>query len=367
MGESSELTVLHYVGFDTDSSPVVTTVRTLAAAGKFACVLGVNPDFAQRRTPPLRTQELPALAGDTLTWHTWWRARRVAREVRGWLADEPRRVFHGQSRAALAVAWWLRFAGEKRAVVSVHRYERSRGLIRWLSHRLGDRLFWLTPAMKRYYRVETEHGGWAQCIPPPVTLPEHETPRRELAGARGIRLAGIGPLESAQGWHLVLDGLRALPAEVRARFRFSHLGTTDGSPAAERYAAALKAQTVALGLERLVEWHRDGREPREFLRAMDCLVVPARREPLSIAMLEALALRVPVLAANSGGARDVVVPPCNGWLFLPGEPRDLARTLAMLAASDALQTVRIEPRDLKPFSTPVVAEQWARVYARVLA
>ncbi len=41
--------------------------------------------------------------------------------------------------------------------------------------------------------------------------------------------------------------------------------------------------------------------------------------------------------------------------------------LAMLAESDALRTVKIERNDLRQFSAANVAEQWARVYARVLA
>ncbi len=103
----------------------------------------------------------------------------------------------------------------------------------------------------------------------------------------------------------MLDALHLLPPAVRAKFRFYHLGTTDGSESGERYAGALRAQMSALGLERIVEWRGGPMAAREFLRDMDCLVLPAHREPLALAMLDALALGVPVLAANSGGARDV--------------------------------------------------------------
>jgi len=179
-----------------------------------------------------------------------------------------------------------------------------------------------------------------------------------------VRLGGVGALVSWKRWHLVLDALHALPPAVQAKFRFIHIGATDGTDSSERYAKALRIQTAALGLTRIVEWLGEQPSAQDFLREMDCLVIPAHREPFSVAMLEALALGVPVLAANSGGARDIIVPARNGWHFTSGDPRELARSLAMLAESDALRTVNLKREDLAPFSAPVVAAEWERVYAR---
>jgi glycosyltransferase involved in cell wall biosynthesis len=99
---------------------------------------------------------------------------------------------------------------------------------------------------------------------------------------------------------------------------------------------------------------------------IDCLVVASRNEPFSVAMLEALRAAVPVLASRSGGNPDVIVPAVNGWLFEPDDPRDLADRIAGLVETDALQCVHIDPMRLQPFTAPVVAEQWSRIYARVL-
>ena len=163
MRSGDKLTVLHYVGADDDRGGIVSVVRALAGAGQFQCVLGVNRGFRQRRSPPLAAFELPALDGEVLRLRTLWRARAVAREVGRWLETEPGRIFHGHSRAGLAVALWLERVGETRVAVSVHCYGRRRWFYRWAAGRLGSRLFWLSPAMREYYGVGGD--GWTGCIP----------------------------------------------------------------------------------------------------------------------------------------------------------------------------------------------------------
>ena len=129
--------VLHYLGYDDDRGGIVSVIRALASTDRFACVLGVNPGFAQARAPALATLELPAIAGETISISTFLRARRVARAVRVWLAEDPARVFHGHSRAGLVVACWLARWGERRVVASVHCYGRQRWFYRWAARQLG--------------------------------------------------------------------------------------------------------------------------------------------------------------------------------------------------------------------------------------
>ena len=135
----------------------------------------------------------------------------------------------------------------------------------------------------------------------------------------------------------------------------------------QHVALAVRTQTGALSLGNLVTWRGPEPSPERLLREIDVLVVPSRREPFSIAMLEALAAGVPVLAASSGGARDAVVSTKNGWFFRSGDPKDLARAFVMLIESDALRTVRPALEPDSRFAAPRVAAQWAEVYARQLS
>ena len=356
-------TVLHYVGYDDDRGGIVSVVHALAKTGEFPCILGVNTGFKPSRVPALPVLALPRLDGELIGLGNLCRARAVARAVRRWLQADPARVFHGHSRAGLLVALWLVRWGEKRVVVSVHCYGHQRWFYRWSARRLGDRLFWLTPTMRRYYGVAG--SDLAQCIPGCFS----EGPE-SFAGKDGtgiIRLAGIGALVRWKGWCHVVEALAELPGEVLARLRFRHIGVDDGTAGSRAYVQELRERTAAAGLTKNVEWLGQQPSSGPLLAESDCLVVASENEPFSIAMLEALRANVPVVAADSGGAVDLIAPPANGLLFKTGSARDLARVLRSLVETDALAKVRIDQESLRRFSAPVVAQQWAAIYASVIS
>lgn len=361
MAAQANLTVLHYTGAQNDQGGIVSAIRTLAAAEVFSCVLGVSPGFTQRRSPPLPTLELPAIDAEVIGWKTWWRARAVARAMRVWLDAEPGRIFHAHSRAGLLVAQRLVASGERRVVASIHCYGRQRWFYRRASRRLGSRLFWLSPAMKRYYGIGGE--DWTQCVPGGVTaLPVPLDPRGPVSG-KVLRLGGIGMLVSWKRWHDVIEALAALPPGVRERVSFQHIGSPDTTTGSRAYARQLRARTAALGLEGQVSWLGEQPNSDALLASVDCLLVTSQAEPFSIALLESLRAGVPGLGADSGGVVDLVRPGETGWTFRTGDVADLARAITSLVETDALARVRITPETIRSFTAPVLAGQWAVVYA----
>ena len=351
--------VLQYTGGDNDRGGVISVVRNLASTGHFRCVLGVNPGCVQHREPALEVLELPRIAGEEISPLTFWRARVVALVVQTWLQAGSNRVYHGHSRAGLLVGLWLHWLGERRAVVSVHCYGRHRWFYRWAADRLGSRLYWLSPAMKKYYSAGDPNWTHCmpECVPPVVSAGLSRTRVSDL-----IRLGGIGALVRWKNWQLVLDALALLPAEIRQRFRFRHIGTDDGSADSLALATELRTRSETAGLRGIVEWHGQQASPEFFLSETDCLVVASNNEPFSVAMLEALRAGVPVLAADSGGAQDIVRPGSNGWLFRTGDAAGLARQLELLVNSDALDSLRVGQTDLRQFDATIVAERWAKIY-----
>ena len=353
-------TVLHYTGAENDRGGIVSVIRALATSDRCVSLMGVSSGGGQRRLPPLPTLELPRLDPEVLGLRTAWRALAVAREVRRWLAVDPGRVFHAHSRAGLLVACLLAAAGEARIVVSIHCYGRQRWFYRRAAWLLGSRLFWLSPAMKRHYGLGG--GDWSQCIP------ECVTPRAAVAESRpgpdgNLRLGGIGLLVAWKRWHDVIAALAALPAGVRERVTFRHIGSADTSGPSRRYAEDLRARTAALGLSDRVSWLGEQPDSEAFLRTVDAVVVASQGEPFSLGLLEALRAGVPAVAADSGGAVDVLQEGESGWLFRTGDAGDLAGVIASLVTTDAVARVRITPETIRPFTVPVIAAQWAAVYA----
>lgn len=62
--------------------------------------------------------------------------------------------------------------------------------------------------------------------------------------------------------------------------------------------------------------------------ASDALVFPAEHEPFGLCILEAMAMGVPVIAANSGGIPEIVANGMTGLLTQPGDSKALAAAIA---------------------------------------
>jgi glycosyltransferase involved in cell wall biosynthesis len=359
MSAAHRLTVLHYTGADDDRSGIISAIRSVATADLFECVLGVNGGFKQQRTPPLESLALPRTQGEKINVRACLRARAVARAVQWWLADDERRIFHGHSRAGLLVGLWLHWFGERRVVVSVHCYGKQRWFYRWAERRLQDRVYWLTPAMKRYYGVGS--ADWDRCIPNsmPVTM---VAPRRRRLRPGYLALGGAGMLVPWKQWDLVLAALAKLPADMRARVSFSHIGATNSDEASAKYAQSLQEKTKRLGLESQVQWLGWQPSSAELLANVDCMLITSRLEPFSMAALESLFAGVPVIAPNEGGLTDFVGEKRGGWFFRSSDANDLGAVIRTLLRSDDIAHVQIEPNQLARFEAGRVAEQWRAVY-----
>lgn len=356
--------VLHYTGYDQDHGGILAIVRALHEQGRFKSVLGVNRGFRASGASTVPTIEFPALAGERLGVATFWRASKVADSVSEWLAGRPNRIFHGHSRAALAVGLVLARRGERRAIVSVHCYGSKRWFYRWCAGRLGGSLFWLSPSMRTYYGCAGT--SWEGCIPGCVSS-SGDLPAERTASSPGfLRLGGVGALVPWKRWDLVLEAMAAVDEALRRKVQFSHIGADDGSKLSRDYAQRLLRRTKELGLSSTVEWHGQQPSSRNLMKNVDCLVIASEKEPFSIAMLEALAAGVPVLAADDGGAKDVIDPHRNGWLFRTGDARGLAESISLLAGTDALSKVRITPEDILPFRSETVSAKWLAIYRDLL-
>lgn len=359
---SRGMTVLHYTGYTREEGGIVTVIRSLAAAGRFAVVHGVSPGAEGVSEAAGLVQWVgPAITGEAINLRNYWRARAVAKAVQAWLREEPGRVFHGHSRAGLLVALWLNRFGEKRVVASVHCYGRQRWFYRWAASVLGDRLYWLTPAMRQYYGVA--RIGWAQCLAGGVDVTD--VPLRAGPPPAGrLRLGGAGFLVPWKRWDLVIEALALLPAGARGQVTFEHIGGTPEGKSA-KHGAFLRELTARHGLDGSVRWCGPEPTSRRLLQEIDALVVPSHQEPYSMILQEALAAGLPVLAADSGGPADVVMPEVNGAFFPDGD----AEALAELIVTWWRQYPAFAPEAIRSTARRAdeVAARWEEIYAQLLA
>lgn len=216
--------------------------------------------------------------------------------------------------------------------------------------------------MRSYYGVQGE--GWNECVPGCISDTPRIEPREPPATAQ-LRLGGVGALVDWKGWDLILDALSLLSADERQRLQFRHIGGPLNTEWSKAYAERLVQRTKTLGLEGVVTWLGAQPSAKPLLSSVDALVIASHNEPFSIAMLESLFHRVPVLAADSGGARDIIKPPLNGWLYQSGSAEDLADKVRQLLRPGFLDSALFHREELRRFTADHVAQQWLHIYAAV--
>ena len=73
----------------------------------------------------------------------------------------------------------------------------------------------------------------------------------------------------------------------------------------------------------------------ELLGALDIFCMSSRWEGCPMVLLEAMAMRCPVVATDIGGVREIVINEETGLLVAPGDPEALADAVLRLLAADA--------------------------------
>lgn len=148
------------------------------------------------------------------------------------------------------------------------------------------------------------------------------------------RILFIGTVGPAKGLHVLLEAL----AEVRARgiaFRAWVAGYEENPGDLAR----ARARVAALGLSPQCEvlGPIDADRRAALLREASVFTLPSHGEGLPMAVLEAMASGLPVVASRVGGIPEVVRDGENGFLCPPGAVAPLADRLARLASDASLR------------------------------
>jgi glycosyltransferase involved in cell wall biosynthesis len=182
-------------------------------------------------------------------------------------------------------------------VVAVSSYARSQ-LYRWVEH-------------AHWPKVKVIHCGLEAAFydippaPPPAAL----------------RLVCVGRLCEQKGQLLLVEAAARLAAKG---IRFDLILVGDGELRNE--VEALIAKHALEKQVRITGWI-NGAQVREQILAARALVLPSFAEGLPVVLMEAMALRRPVLTTYVAGIPELVRPGENGWLCAPGDVHELAVAL----------------------------------------
>jgi sugar transferase (PEP-CTERM/EpsH1 system associated) len=203
----------------------------------------------------------------------------------------------------------------------------------------------------RFYPAAGARAPIADC---PFQAADHW-----LIGSVG-RLEGIkDPLNLVRAFVLAL---KMRPAAT------SHLRLVVMGDGALRQEAESKLSGA--GVRDLVWFAGERADVPEFMRGLDCFVLPSLAEGVSNTILEAMATRLPVIATRVGGNAELIESGMTGTLVPSGNPEALAQAILAYFADGA--TARRHAKAAlhvasTRFSLETMVAAYARVYERALS
>jgi glycosyltransferase involved in cell wall biosynthesis len=134
--------------------------------------------------------------------------------------------------------------------------------------------------------------------------------------------------------------------------------------------AELRSLAASLGIARELVFTGFRRDVGAFYKIADLFVMSSVQEGLGTAVLDALALALPVVATNSGGLPEIIQDGRTGRLVEPTDPEALAQGIVdMLTRVEAAKAMAAEGRDMveNRFSIEAMVDGNIEVYEKMLA
>ncbi len=238
-------------------------------------------------------------------------------------------------RAGLIALLAARRVGGCRVVAARRSVPKERGLQRMLAElvvRAADRVIVNAELLRPGGRV----GERTDVIPSGVDTDRFRpSAQRSAAKARlgfassRVVIGTVGRLEPRKGTATLLAAFAGLRAEGRHDAALVVVGDgplrTDLGRDAERLGVA--TDVLFLG---------DRADVREVLESLDLFVLPSRTEGMSNALLEAMAMALPVVATAVGGTPEVIADGRSGLLVPADDPTAMTSALRRLLDEPAL-------------------------------
>jgi len=194
-----------------------------------------------------------------------------------------------------------------------------------------------------------------------------------VASERALLLGVVGQLSPWKGQDTAIEALRL----VRDQGIDAHLllvGSAKFVARATRfdnrgYVEALREQVARAGLEERVSWLGERDDVPELMRALDVLLLPSSEEPFGRAVIEAMAMGVPVVVTNVGGPCELIEHGREGYLVSPRRPVEWARAIRALAddPASAAQMGEAGRERARDFSLDRHVKSMLDLYERTLA
>ena len=141
----------------------------------------------------------------------------------------------------------------------------------------------------------------------------------------------VGDVIPRKGQQYLFEAIEQIVAAV-PNFKLVVVGRFRGD---QPYVNRLQNLQRQLDLKSRVKWLGLRNNVQDYMSAFDLTVVPSIQEPLGLVAIESLATGTPVVASNTGGLPEIVMPNETGLLVTPKNPSELAEAIISMAQDPA--------------------------------
>jgi glycosyltransferase involved in cell wall biosynthesis len=255
--------------------------------------------------------------------------------------EKPHIVHMHTSKAGILGRWAARLAGIHVIIHSPHGHvfwgyfnkwkTRAYIFLERLTATITDRIIMLTSREKKdHLRCHIAHENKFTVIHSGVDLSrfsdalvDPDDAKKKLGIPKGTFVVGtVGRLTHIKGHKYLIEAARKILL-TRPEMTFIFLG--DGELMND-----LKAQAASLGIYDKVKFLGWREDVAEVMATFDLFVLPSLNEGMGKVLVEAMAMRKPIIASNVGGIPDLVKNEENGLLVPPEDAEAIARSISIL-------------------------------------
>jgi len=178
-------------------------------------------------------------------------------------------------------------------------------------------------------KLQTIHNGIKLSIPENISEKAQRIRKDYDIPAGVIVIGGVGRLQGVKGQqHLISAAKEVLEKYPDVRFVILGKDFRNGE---------LQKLTRQLGIQDKVLFPGHSEDVISWLKCFDIFVLPSLSEGMPVAVLEAMFMKLPIIATSVGGVREVVIDGESGIIVPPGQPKSLAKQIIALIEDSQLR------------------------------
>lgn len=212
-------------------------------------------------------------------------------------------------------------------------------------YKLADRVICVSRSVKEHLvktgEIEEDKGV---VVYNPVSVPQ----KHEINRSENFNIVYVGRLEKVKN---VESLVRAFSQLKTGNLQLTIVGDGRERPNLETLVKELKlsGQVIFEGFQS---------DPGKYLSAADLYVLPSYSEGFGIAAVEAMFLKIPVLATRVGGIPEFITHGYNGWLFNPNSVEDLVEKLTYILSLNVYERKVIGEKGFEDVSNRFTVDKY---------